>query len=104
MRLQLPEGGWADLRERLTYGAAREVRTVLADARLVDLDLALVKAYVSDWAVTDPDGHSVALAQPETAPDDVIQFLAGEALKIWNADALPKAMPGPSPSTPEAQP
>jgi hypothetical protein len=98
VRLQLPEGGWADLRERLLYGAAREVRTVLAEARLVDLDLALVKAYVSDWAVTDPDGHSVPLDKPESAPDDVVQAIARDALKLWNADALPKATPEPSPS------
>ena len=109
MRVALPEGQSADLRERLTYGQAREVRAALVAietdrAALVDLDLALVRAYVESWHVLGVSGDAVPLASPETAPDDVIQTVSSAALKLWNSKPDPKDTPAPSTTSPQAQP
>ena len=106
MIVQLPDGGTATLRERLTYGQARGVRAALlaADAdraAMADLDLALVRAYVSAWSVVDLAGEGVSLDTPELAPDDVIQAIALAAMDAWGTTAtLPKVGNGSSPSTP----
>lgn len=100
VRLPLVDGGqWAELRDRLSYGAAHDVRVafVRMESSLegaADLDIALVRAYVVAWHVIDLEGNTVPLDAPETAPDDVIQKIALTALDIWNANAvtgLPKA-------------
>lgn len=95
----------ATLRERLTYGQARMVRAAMlaADAdkaALADLDLELVKAYVSAWTVLDLAGEPVSLDTPELAPDDVIQTIAVKAISIWQGTAkIPKAGSVPSLTT-----
>jgi hypothetical protein len=103
VRLDLPGGGWADLRERLLYAQARPVREVMAraatdKAALVDLDMALVRAYVEAWEVMDPQGRPVSLDAPETAPDDVIQEISMAALPLWNGKPDPKGGPRRSPT------
>lgn len=101
----LESGQSATLRERLTYGQARGVRAALlaADAdraAMADLDLELVKAYVSAWSVTDLAGEPVSLDTPELAPDDAIQTIAVQAIKLWQGTAqLPKAGAAPSLTT-----
>lgn len=101
-RLDLPGGQHADLRERLIYSQAQPVRVVMAERRLADLDIALVRAYVQAWSVLDPDGNAVPLDTPEAAPDDVVQAIAVEAMRLWNGAALPKAGPGRSRGTQRA--
>ncbi len=101
-RLDLPEGQWADLRERLLYPQARSIRAgILAastDEGAVDFDLIAVRAYVSAWYVLDLAGESVPLEAPERAPDDVIQAIAKAAMQKWNGTPDPKGTPGPSAS------
>ena len=101
MRVDLPDGQWADLRERLSYAQARDVRraslAIRADAEaLADFDIALVRAYVSAWHVLGIDGTAVAVDNPEQAPDDIIQPLAARALEVWNAQPDPKGTPASS--------
>ena len=108
MRLELGDGQWADLRERLTYGQAQPIRQVLARAdqdreALADLDLILVAGYVSAWHVLDLDGNAVPLDHPELAPDDVIQAIALKAIDLWKGTAgIPKAGTKRSRNTPPA--
>jgi hypothetical protein len=104
VNLPLPGGQSATLRDRLLYGQARSVRAALVamendPAAAVDLDMALVRAYVESWHVMGLDGAAVPLDTPELAPDDVVQAIAVEAIGIWRAAVLPKAGPGPSLST-----
>lgn len=110
MKVELANGQEATLRERLTYGQAHGVRVAFFQmeanaAAKADLDLALVKAYVSAWNVLDPDGKAVSLDTPEQAPDDVIQALAQQAGDLFGSsgDILPKAGDGSSPNTPPEQ-
>jgi hypothetical protein len=108
MRLPLPGGQYAELRDRLTYQQARAVRAALlaveADrAALVDLDMALVGAYLVSWNVTDLDGQSVPSDRPDAAPDDVIQAVAAAAIAAWKGTPAPKGMPAPSRTTRRAR-
>lgn len=103
MRLELPDGQWAELRERLNYGPARDVRRafVLADVHdgfKADVDLALVKAYVSNWNVLSAEGTAVPIETPENANDLAIQKIAAAALEVWNDQADPKDGSATSPS------
>ena len=102
MKLELGGGQWADLRDRLTYGQGRDVRVALDVARtstIVDLDIALVRAYVASWNVLDIDGSAVAVDTPELAPDDVIQAIARQCMDTWNGKADPKDTPARSRTT-----
>lgn len=108
MRLDLPGGQHADLRDRLTYGQGRAVRVALlaleADrAALADLDLALVEAFVADWHVLSIDGGAVPLADAASAPDDVIQAIALAAMDLWKGKPDPKGTTAPSRTTSRAR-
>ena len=97
MNVSLEGGQSATLRERLTYAQARMVRAAyyalegnpMAQA---DLDLAMVKAYVSGWNVLDLDGKAVSLDTPELAPDEVIQAIFHAAADLFGLQkvAVPK--------------
>lgn len=104
MRVALPEGQWADLRERLTYGQAREVRAAFLRIKddtvaAADLDIALIRAYVEAWHVIGLSGEAVPIASPDLAPDDVVQTLSLEAIAIWQGKPDPKDTPEPSATT-----
>jgi hypothetical protein len=104
MRLELPGGQHAILRDRLMYEQARGVRVAMVaidvdKAALPDLDIALVRAYVESWNVLDIDGNAVPLDTPEAAPDDIIQTIAIAALNAWKGTVTPKAGRGRSSST-----
>lgn len=98
MRLDFRDGQWAELRERLTYAQARDVRraslAIRSDTQaLADFDIALVRAYVSAWEVRGIDGVAVQLEWPEFAPDDIIQSISARALEVWNGQPDPKGTP-----------
>jgi hypothetical protein len=108
VRVELPDGQWAQLRERLSYGPAREVRRtfVVASedrAAMVDVDIALVRAYLVDWNVLDTEGHAVPVDKPELAPDDVIQTLSETTMDLWNGKPDPKDITEPLPITSRAR-
>lgn len=110
MRLDLPNGQYADLAERLTYGQARTVRAVYVamggDRNVaVDLDITLVRAYVTDWHVLDLDGKTVPLDHAEQAPDDIIQAISLAASGLWKRAGTPKGNgAATSPTTSPAPP
>lgn len=99
MRLELPDGQYADLRDRLTYDQAREVRRAflakeIDPMSMADFDLTLVRSYVSGWNVLDREGHAVAIdGSLGEVPDDLIQKIAQTALDDWNGKAVPKEKP-----------
>lgn len=98
MRLELAGGQSATLRERLTYGQARDLRVAFLKANddptlAADVPLALMRAYVSSWNVLDFEGRAVSLDMPELAPDDVLIEISAAAIDLWNGTSkeLPKA-------------
>ena len=109
MRVELAEGQYADLRDRLTYGQARDIRAAFLRIKedpsaAADIDLALVRGYVSEWHVLSLSGEAVPSASPDLAPDDVIQTISLAAIAIWQGKPDPKDTPEPSPTTQPAQP
>ena len=95
MRIDLGNGQWAELRERLTYGQAQPLRAAFlrvkegdADARS-DIPRELFAAYVSAWHVLDFDGQAVSLDTPELAPDSVLIDVAAATVDLWNEQAKP---------------
>ena len=105
MNLDIGSGQSVTLRDRLTYGQARGVRMAYYQTETdalakADLDIALVKAFVSSWNVLDVDGKAVPLDQPEQAPDDVIQAIVEVAAELFANAKLPKAGGDSSPTTP----
>lgn len=109
MRLELGSGQWAELRERLSYGSAREVRLALLTAEedrlaMADTDMALVVAYVSAWNVLSITGEAVPLDRPADAPDDVVQAIAIASLRLWNGKPDPKDMTGRTATSQPEQP
>jgi hypothetical protein len=101
MSVPLPGGGTATFRDRLTYAQGRSIRAALLaidsdSMATADLDLILLRAYVSSWDVKDLAGEAVSLEHPELAPDDVIQAIAAESIKRWKSAVIPKAGNGSS--------
>lgn len=115
MRHPLGDGQWAIFRDRLTYAQGRAVRVALLEAekdraKMADLDLALVGAYVSEWYVRDLAGEPVMLpswpieAATPLPPDDIIQSIAVLAMKAWKGRLdLGKDTAANSPPTPPAR-
>ena len=74
--LELSEGDWILVKTRLNHGQQRaaQARTYIADAagiRNVDpmqMDMALVTAYLLDWSLTDKQKKPVTIAGLEPEP------------------------------------
>ena len=106
MRLELPDGQWAELRERLTHGQATRIRAASIRAKAdpgagADLPTAFMEAFVSSWHVLDFDGHAVSLETPENAPDEIMVDICAAAVDIWNRigqGTVPKAGNGSLPT------
>lgn len=104
MRIELRDGQWADLRERITHGEDKELKRAyrrsrdIPDARY-DFDTLVVKTYVRAWSVTDPDGNAIAVTDADAidrAPDDIIDALLRPAIEAWTGAQLPNAPTPPS--------
>jgi hypothetical protein len=107
MRIELRDGQWAVLRERITHGVDKELKRAITRAKLdpvdaFDFDTAVVAAFVREWNVKDPDGTPITLTNgdPTTlsnldavmrAPDDVIEALSKVATPLWTAVTVPNA-------------
>lgn len=97
MRVTLRDGQWADLRERITHAVDKDIRRSRAKG-LTDLTEAfdyatvLVRAFVRDWNVSDPDGKAINLDDPDAidrAPDDIVDELAQHAADQWTGATIP---------------
>ena len=104
MRVELRDGQWADMRERITHGtdkAIKNARTVSLRDNSVAFDwtTVLVRAFVRDWHVQDPDGVAIPIADADAidrAPDDIIDTLLTTAAELWTGATVPNAPTPPS--------
>lgn len=104
MRVELPDGQWAELRERINHATEKRVKVALnrghANAELAfDFDTEVVRAFVSDWSVKDIEGLPIAIADVdaiERAPGDIIDRLAIEATQVWTGRTFPNLPTPPS--------
>lgn len=107
MRVDLPDGQWAELRERPTVNQLNLVRRAMlrisADPGAgADVALAYVEAYVSAWSIRNPQGQAVTLEQAGDAPDELVQAIALEAAKLYRERPDPKGLIASSPPSPPA--
>ena len=101
MRVDLPGGAWAELRERPTHGQVNLVRRALLLAGVqaeeaAGVAAAYVQCYVSAWSVKNTEGNEVPLERVEDAPDDVVQAMAHAARKLYEGRPDPKGSTDPS--------
>ena len=89
MRIELPDGQWAEVRERISHGARKQVIRTVRDEDDLEAMSAITMAYVTAWEVKDIDGVPIPLDPAATAasfdrlPDDLAKHLYGEILERW---------------------
>lgn len=104
MRVELRDGQWAELRERITHGTDKELKRAWRRGKddplqRFDFDTALVRAFLRDWAVRDPDGNPIPPTDGDAidrAPDDVVDVLVKEAARAWTGATVPNGLTPPS--------
>jgi len=67
-RIELRDGQWADLRERISHAQDKDIkrakiRVESQPETLVDWATVIVRAFVREWRVNDPDGNPIDLSQ-----------------------------------------
>jgi hypothetical protein len=96
MRIELRDGQWAELRERITHGTDKELKRAIQRGKddppeRFTVDTVLVRAFTRTWHVLDPDGAVILLADADAidrAPDDIVDKLALAALDLWTGATL----------------
>ncbi len=102
MRLELRDGQWAVLRDRIDHGADKRIKLARQrgkddDEALVNIDDTIIREFVTAWHVMDPDGTVLALEDPtaiDRLPDDIADAIATRAAEIYIGATVP------NPSTP----
>ena len=97
MRIELRDGQWAELRERITHAQDKVIKKAYAKGRTdpdakYDFDTVVSREFIREWNVNDPDGQPIALADEnaiERAPDDFIERIAEEATTLWTGATVP---------------
>lgn len=104
MRIELRDGQWAELRERITHAVDKDIKKAHMRGRSdpvesFELDTVITRAFVRDWNVRDPDGAAISLTDAdaiERAPDDIIEVLAKAAAQQWTQATVPNVPTPPS--------
>lgn len=99
-RITLPRGQWAEIRERLSHGQAKDLRRAWIRARAepeekVEVQSAYARAFVREWNVVDIEGNPIPLADTDAidrAPDDVIDSIFDQVLPDENKATDPKPL------------
>jgi methyl coenzyme M reductase gamma subunit len=104
IRLDLPDGEWADMRTVLTHGQANGLRRaflrVSQDVTTEpEFNTAVVTAYVEAWSVRGVDGAPLAPSQIDDAPEPVIEAIVAKGLDLWLNRADPNASAAKSTTT-----
>lgn len=98
MRLELRDGQWAELRERISHGAdkrikiARRSRDTVAEE--LEIDDVLVREFVTAWHVLDVDGQAIPLDaadRTDRLPEDISDAIATKAVELYTGVTVPNA-------------
>lgn len=103
MRLELRDGQWAELRERISHGADKRIKIANRkgrddDASALEIDDVLIREYVTAWHVLDIDGAAIPLTDPDATdrlPEDISDAIAIAAAEHYSGATAPNA---PTPS------
>ena len=101
MRVELPEGQWAELREELTHGQTKRLQRAIyravespADAG-PDVDTEFVAVYVAAWSIRGtadvPADIDARLPVIDGLPASVVKAIAEKAAEAWKDRADPNA-------------
>jgi hypothetical protein len=101
MRVELRDGQWAELRERITHADDKDLKRAFRKGRKddelqPDFETLVVRKYVRDWHVNDPDGNPIPLTDEDAidrAPDDIVEQLVVAAGEIWTGMDLTPTPP-----------
>lgn len=96
MRVELRDGQWADLRERITHGDDKAIKRKYRDDP-TEAATEMIRRFVVTWSVKDPDGKPIDLSDAD-AIDRVPEDIADELFDA--AGAHYKVATVPNPPTP----
>ena len=101
MRVDLPDGQWAELREELTHGQTKRLQRSLIRASKdpaeagPDIDTEFVAVYVAAWSLLGvgevPNDLDARLPVIDGLPQPIVAELALEAARLWRGRADPNA-------------
>ena len=100
MRVELPDGQWAELREELTHGQTKRLkraifRAVEDTAAGPDVDTEFIAVYVASWSLLGigppPDDTDARLPIIDGLPEPIARAIAEKAAAIWSGRADPNA-------------
>ena len=99
MRVDLPDGQWAELREELTHGQTKRLQRALyravenPAAAGPDVDTEFVAVYVASWSLLGtgdvPADLDARLPVIDGLPASVVKALATKAAELWKGRADP---------------
>lgn len=98
-RIDLRDGQWADLRDRITHGTDKVIKKARAAAESdpddrIELDTIVVRAFLKQWTVTDPDGNVIPVDDADAidrAPEDIVDELMRAAVELYTGATVPNA-------------
>ena len=105
-RIELRDGQWADLRERITHGQDKAIRRAQLRARLDpggdagEGDTVALRAFIRAWSINDPEGKPIALEDADAIdrmPSDIADVIATEVNALYHPEATV-----PNPLTPSS--
>lgn len=102
MRVELRDGQWAELRERINHGADKRIRRAYIVSNredVVEAQTVKLREFVIAWAVNDPDGKPIPLEDPDAIdrlPEDIADVLSEEADKHYGRATVPNPPTPPS--------
>ena len=105
MRIDLRDGQWAELRDRISHAEDKQImrsrRKVRDDPETVgETETIALRIFVRAWSVNDTDGNAIPLDAPDAIdrmPSDLADELIGLILPIlYPAATVPNAPTPPS--------
>lgn len=102
MRVELRDGQWAELRERITHAADKRIRRaylVSERADIVEAQTVKIREFITAWSVNDPDGKPIDLSDADAIdrlPEDIADELHEEADNHYGRATRPNPPTPPS--------
>lgn len=98
MRVELRDGQWAELRERISHGQDKHLKRTWRISqndpeRYGDMDTELIRAYVTGWSLSAP------LGDIDGIDSDDADTIAKEAAQLWTGVQVPNE---PTPDSSDA--
>jgi hypothetical protein len=112
MRVELPDGQWAELHEHISHADDKAIKRLTTKAKTdeavwFDVDSLIVRTFLRDWYVKDRDGQPIPATDAdavERAPSDIIDRLAIDGSKLYTGATDTNPTPASSDDSSSATP